>query len=147
MATTTTTPAEGTSDGRGQRVVAAGRPSSGQTSPWRATGREPPVFLDERGRRGLLVRAFGLLGALASAAAVTFVVVGALAFVHVSPLSRGSHSIYVTHAAGRSQSPPRGASADRMPARRPERLTLFVRGTRPGPVVGRPQVKARRAGG
>jgi hypothetical protein len=58
----------------------------GSAVPWRATGRETPVFLDTRGRRAALVRLLGVSGGLISAAAVALLVIGALAFGHISQL-------------------------------------------------------------
>ena len=76
-------------------AAGSARPKARDSSPWRATGREAPVFFDERGRRGLVVRALGIVGCLAVAGALTFIVIGAIAFVHVTPrLTRGPGVIF-----------------------------------------------------
>lgn len=73
-------------------------PLTRELYPWRATGREHPVFLDERGRRALLVRALGALGLLASGLTLTLLVTGALIFVHVAPSHRATgHRVPATH--------------------------------------------------
>jgi hypothetical protein len=69
------------------------------------------VFFDERGHRGLLVRALGVIGACVSTGALTAIVIGALAFVHVSPLPAGGHGIFSAHLAGHGQSSRGGAGA------------------------------------
>ena len=78
------------------------------------------MFLDERGRRGLLIRALGVLGALASSGALALIVIGALAFVHISPLRVGGHGILSVHVAVRHRSAPRGVAADPIPHGRGE---------------------------
>ena len=96
MPTTKKTLSEEPSDGRAQREMAPSRLGR-DVSPWRATGQEPAVFLDERGRRGVLVRALGLFGALVCAGSLALIVAGALAFVHVSPLPHGL-GLFAAHA-------------------------------------------------
>lgn len=72
-------------------------------SPWRATGREPPVFFDPRGRRGVVVRSLGVVGSLAIAGALTLIVIGAIAFVHIAPrLAHGPDGIFARGAARRT---------------------------------------------
>lgn len=72
-------------------------PASGPGPTWSATGQESPVFLARRGRRGLVARVFGGIGALVSAAALAVVVTGALAFVHVSPPVKRASSRLSAH--------------------------------------------------
>jgi hypothetical protein len=97
MPTTKKTLSEEPSNGRAQRELASYRLHGQDVSPWRATGQEPAVFLDERGRRGVLVRALGLFGALVCAGSLALIVAGALAFVQVSPLPHGL-GLFAAHA-------------------------------------------------
>ena len=50
------------------------------TCVWDAAGREPPVFLDERGRRHRLLYPLGVLAVLATAGWVAALVLGATGF-------------------------------------------------------------------
>jgi hypothetical protein len=129
MATTTTTSAEGTPRTPDERVPGPRRPLSEDASPWRATGREAPVFFDERGRRGLLVRVLGLFGAFVSTGALTAIVIGALAFVRVSPLPAGGHGIFSAHLAGHPRSS-RGATGAWPVSWTIQRLDLRAQGAR-----------------
>jgi hypothetical protein len=47
---------------------------------WKATGLEKPIFLDERGHRGRIVRVAGALATLLVAAWLTLVVAGPFGF-------------------------------------------------------------------
>jgi len=119
------------------------RDLSDETSPWRATGRESPVFLDERGRRGLLVRALGLLGAAGSAGALALLVTGALAFVHISPL--GGRGILAARPALGDQAARRRAASDRELYGSAARHELLTPGDRSEAVASKLDLKTKRA--
>jgi hypothetical protein len=113
-----------------------------ETSPWWATGRESPVFLDERGRRGLLVRALGLLGAAGSAGALALLVTGALAFVHISPLS--GHGILAARPALGDQAARHRAASDRELHGSAARHELLTLGDRSELVASKQDLKTKR---
>ncbi len=134
-----------------QLPVRADQPPPGPTrlvpagaSPWRATGQEPPVFLDERGYRTHVIQGLGLLGGLASAGALALLVVAVLAFTHISRWPLSSHHMFagasVHH---RSQRGP--AIGYHGPPESSVRLEAFAKSERPKLAGARQTPRARRS--
>jgi hypothetical protein len=74
----------------------------GQAEAWRATGLERPVFLDETGRRGRLVRVAGGAAALVVAAWLGLVIAGPFGFARLPTaalpaLGRHLHAVNLVH--------------------------------------------------
>src|SRR5262249_49339366 len=85
---------------RGPQPISEEKPGHGVA--WRATGLERPVFLDETGRRGRLVRLAGGVAALLVAAWLGLVVAGPFGFAKLPAaafpaLGRHLHAVNLVH--------------------------------------------------